>query len=140
MTFVDYCKVTAKIGQKSPKKTQKKPNFDKLSLRTIMELPAGFEPTVSELQSLALPLGYGSSGRIITPRRVRNKGGITRFLLLCVHVEGEFDRRIGRRIVDGFGFRVFPIGEIDLARNCPLPDLLELFKSVFGEEDARFEI
>ena len=31
-----------------------------------MELPAGFEPTVSELQSLALPLGYGSSDGIIT--------------------------------------------------------------------------
>ena len=28
---------------------------------SLMEHPAGFEPTVSELQSLALPLGYGCS-------------------------------------------------------------------------------
>jgi hypothetical protein len=26
----------------------------------MMEVPAGFEPAVSELQSLALPLGYGT--------------------------------------------------------------------------------
>ncbi len=33
--------------------------------RTIMELPGGFEPSVRELQSLALPLGYGSAREII---------------------------------------------------------------------------
>ena len=30
-----------------------------------MELPGGFEPSVRELQSLALPLGYGSAREII---------------------------------------------------------------------------
>ena len=44
-----------------------------------MELPAGFEPTVSELQSLALPLGYGSGEGIITPGRGKIKGGIDAF-------------------------------------------------------------
>lgn len=31
-----------------------------------LEHPTGFEPMVSELQSLALPLGYGCSERIIS--------------------------------------------------------------------------
>ncbi len=31
----------------------------------MMEHPAGFEPTVRELQSLALPLGYGCAIVII---------------------------------------------------------------------------
>ena len=31
----------------------------------ILELPAGFGPTVRELQSLALPLGYGSTHVIL---------------------------------------------------------------------------
>ena len=45
-----------------------------------MELPAGFEPTVSELQSLALPLGYGSSEGIITPTRGKIKDEIIQSL------------------------------------------------------------
>ena len=32
-----------------------------------MEHPTGFEPMVSELQSLALPLGYGCGEGIISP-------------------------------------------------------------------------
>ena len=38
-----------------------------------MEHPAGFEPTVSELQSLALPLGYGCAKRIITAKAPKGK-------------------------------------------------------------------
>jgi hypothetical protein len=29
-----------------------------------LELPVGFEPTVIELQSIALPLGYGSATQL----------------------------------------------------------------------------
>ncbi len=39
-----------------------------------MELPAGFEPTVSELQSLALPLGYGSKPRNYSEVDSKRKG------------------------------------------------------------------
>ncbi len=33
----------------------------------LVEHPGGIEPPVRELQSLALPLGYGCSERIIAP-------------------------------------------------------------------------
>ena len=39
-----------------------------------LELPAGFEPTVSELQSLALPLGYGSKPRNYSEVGPKRKG------------------------------------------------------------------
>ena len=47
------------------KKKEKSADISALSF--FMEHPGGIEPPISELQSLALPLGYGCSKRIITP-------------------------------------------------------------------------
>ncbi len=33
-----------------------------------MEVPIGFEPMITELQSIALPLGYGTNCLVIMPR------------------------------------------------------------------------
>lgn len=33
-----------------------------------MEVPTGFEPVITELQSIALPLGYGTNCLVIMPR------------------------------------------------------------------------
>lgn len=45
-----------------------------------MEHPDGFEPPVSELQSLALPLGYGCSVEIIALSFSQNNKTITLFV------------------------------------------------------------
>ena len=62
--------------------------------KSNLELPAGLEPTVSELQSLALPLGYGSSERDYTARPSARKGELQggRELLLLLGF-ARFDSR-----------------------------------------------
>ena len=54
---------------------QKKPvralNLNHIIFKLGMEDPVGFEPTIRELQSLALPLGYGSNAGVNSGREDR---------------------------------------------------------------------
>ena len=81
-------------------KRKKKRTFWRVFI--LLEHPGGFEPPVRELQSLALPLGYGCSGEIIVYLSLRKK---IEFCHLRASWKRVFIKRMAKRLF--FAWKLF---------------------------------